>query len=257
MRLSVYVQCISCIALLLFPTAHELVKSSFRNSVLTMYAIGFAFFVAHHTGDYSLQSLLVAHCFVDILLLSAFSLLALRPILRESRRHWVLLAGGVPFGIWTFVQAQTRKSECFDSAHFEIVNIDSHTFQLYKGFWAVSVVVWAVSLPIITLPCFPKACSKLEPGVSRLATISWFLATVSTIAVSESILKTYSFSGNPNAPTWTFGQVFSVVMLFFIVWDIALYPFGSSTESEGSRIRHWWNQTSSWKFRKLLPGSSL
>jgi len=102
-----------------------LVKSSFRNSILTIYAIGFAFFVAHHSGDYSLQSILVAHCFVDILLLSAFSLLASRPILRESQRHWALLVGGLPFGIWAFVQAQTRKTECYDGLQFETLNVYS------------------------------------------------------------------------------------------------------------------------------------
>src|SRR5579859_7351259 len=93
MRISVYIQCFSCIALLCFPTAHDLVKSSFRASVLTMYALGFAFFMAHHTGSYSLQSVLVAHCFVDILLLSGFSLLCFRPILRNWK-HYILLAGG-------------------------------------------------------------------------------------------------------------------------------------------------------------------
>src|SRR5947207_7999368 len=114
MRISVYVQCFSCIMLLMFPNATDLLKSSFRTSLLTMYAIGFSFFVAHRTTSYSLQSILVAHCFVDILLLSAFSLMCFHPTLRIWL-HCGLLIGGIPFAIWTLVQAAGRHTKCYDS----------------------------------------------------------------------------------------------------------------------------------------------
>jgi len=242
MRISVYVQCFSCIALLCFPTAHDLIKSSFRASVLTMYAIGFAFFMAHHTGSYSLQSVLVAHSFVDILLLSGFSLLCFRPILRNWK-HYILLAGGVPFAIWTFVQAGTRKTDCYDKLQFKTVNVDLHTFQLYKGFWAVSGIVYALSMPSLIL--IWKSCTSNRSSLVWLAVVSWFLAMVSTVVVSEIIMTTFYFA-DPSASLtalqtteWSFGQVFAVVMLFFVVWDIVSYPFEQGTEGT-TKLRHWW-----------------
>ena len=259
MRISVYVQCFSCILLLGFPTAHELVKSSFRNSILTTYALGFAFIMAHHTDNYSLQSVLVAHCFVDILLLSAFALLCFRPALHRNRNHYIMLAGGIPFALWTLVQAGTRKTEC--ALEFQTISVDRYTFQLYKGFWAISVLVYAFTLPILTLHFFPKACAKFETGLKRLAVLSWFLASVATVTVSEVTLST-GFTGDPAHPRflgkteWTFGQVFAVVMLFFIVWDLAMYPFQRSEEINGSRFRYWWDHRSTWSLRRLIPGKS-
>lgn len=254
MRVSVYVQCFSCIALLLFPTAHELVKSSFRTSLLTMYAIGFSFFFAHHTGSYSLQSILVAHCFVDILLLSAFSLMCFRPSL-QSRKHYVILIGGIPFAIWTLVQAAGRHTACYDSLLSKTISVDSHTFQLYKSFWAISAIVYTLSLPLLFLISFPRLVARLQPGAGWLAVLSWLLATVSTVAVSEITMATVVFKSSDNqlaslqSSEWTFGQVFAVVMLFFVVWDIALYPLECSNESEGSRLQHWWNT----KFKPSHP----
>jgi hypothetical protein len=247
-RVSVYFQSFSCIVLLCFPAADDLLHSSFRASMLTLYAIGFAFFMAHHTGSYSLQSVLVAHCFVDILLLSAFSLVCFRPILRK-KRHYVAMIGAIPFALWTFIQAATRKTECFDSLQFKQTNIDSHTFKLYKGFWVLSGVVYTLSLPVLTLMFFPKAFSNLQPGVTWIAVMAWFLASVSTVVVSEVTMATVFYAGSNNhlaslqATEWSFGQVMAVVMLFFVVWDMALYPFQSSDEGMGIRLLHWWNTT--------------
>jgi len=244
-RVSVYVQSFSCIALLLFPTADELLKNSFRASILTMYAIGFAFFTAHHTGSYSLQAILVAHCFVDILLLSSFSLMCFRRTLRKWQ-HVVVVIGGIPFALWTLVQAGTRKTDCYDSLQFETVSVDSHTLKLYLGFWIVSGAIYLLSVPVLFLLCFPKACSNLQPGITWLAVFSWTLASISTVVVSEVIMATtfYRDSNNNlttlNTTEWGFGQVFAVVMLFFVIWDLVAYPFGASEQSRGSRLSHWW-----------------
>jgi hypothetical protein len=229
----------------LFPTAEELLKNSFRASVLTMYAIGFAFFTAHHTGSYSLQAILVAHCFVDILLLSAFSLLCFRRALRKWQ-HFVVVIGGIPFALWTLVQAGTRKTDCYDSLQFETLSVDSHTLKLYLGFWIVSGAIYLLSVPVLLMLCFPKACSNLQPGITWLAVFSWTLASVSTVVVSEVTMATtfYRDASNEltrlNTTEWGFGQVFAVVMLFFVIWDLLSYPFGDSEQGSGSRLRHWW-----------------
>jgi len=210
-----------------------------------MYAIGFSFFMAHHTSSYSLQSILVAHCFVDILLLSAFSLMCFRPVLRK-RRNYAALIGGIPFALWTFIQAGGRKTECFDSLHVIQINVDSHTFQLYQGFWALSGVLYTLSIPILLLICFPKRCSRLLRWVAVLA---WFLASVSTVIVSEVTMATIFYINNDHQLTsldtteWSFGQVMAVVMLFYVIWDLALYPFESSDEDMGTRFLHWWRTT--------------
>lgn len=246
MRVSVYVQCFSCIVLLLFPNAHDLLKSSFRASMLTMYAIGFSFFIAHSTINYSLQSILVAHCFVDILLLSAFSLMCFHRSLRNWR-HYATLIGGIPFAIWTLVQAAGRHTTCYDSLQFQTISVESHTLKLYKGFWVVSIVAYTLSIPLLLLICFPRTSARLQPCVGWVAVLSWFLATVSTVTVSEVTMAAVFYVDSSNklntlqTMDWSFGQVMAVVMLFFIVWDMALYPLELSDESDGTRLRHWWN----------------
>jgi hypothetical protein len=264
MRITVYVQSFSCIALLCFPGAKDLLRSSFRTSVLTMYAIGFAFFMAHHTGSYSLQSILVAHCFVDILMLSAFSLLCFSPCLRDWKRY-VLLAGGCPFAVWTFVQAGTRKTDCFDSLQFKTVSVDAHTLTLYKSFWAASGVVYLLSLPCLILIWVQTRSQRRWhlSGASWLAAISWFLASVSTVAASEVIMATLYYAQSNNqlvtlqTTDWSFGQTFAVVMLFFVIWDIISYPFeeSESAETPMTKLRHWWHGIKL-RYPKLFGGIS-
>ena len=218
MRVSVYVQCFSCIVLLLFPNAHDLLKSSFRASMLTMYAIGFSFFIAHSTINYSLQSILVAHCFVDILLLSAFSLMCFHRSLRNWR-HYATLIGGIPFAIWTLVQAAGRHTTCYDSLQFQTISVESHTLKLYKGFWVVSIVAYTLSIPLLLLICFPRTSARLQPCVGWVAVLSWFLATVSTVTVSEVTMAAVFYVDSSNklntlqTMDWSFGQVMAVVML--------------------------------------------
>jgi hypothetical protein len=120
---------------------------------------------------------------------------------------------------------------------------------LYKGFWSLSGAIYLLSVPIILLICFPKRCSNLQPGVTWAAVSAWFVASVSTVVVCEVTMATVFFVNDDYQLTsletteWTFGQVMAVVMLFFVVWDIAIYPFESSDEEMGTRFLHWWRTT--------------
>jgi hypothetical protein len=86
---------------------------------------------------------------------------------------------------------------------------------LYKGFWAVSGIVYTLSVPSLIL--IWKSCTSNRSSLAWLAVVSWFLAMVSTVVVSEIIMATFYF-GDPGASLavlettyWRFGQVFAVV----------------------------------------------
>jgi hypothetical protein len=255
-RISVYFQSFSCIAILLFQNADHLMKSSFRNSMLSMYAIGIAFFIAHGSRSYSLQSKLVCHCFIDILLLSAFGLMCFRPNLRK-RRYYVILIGGVPFAISTLVIAAKHESECYDSIQFKSVNINSHTYHLYTLFWIASAVLYALTLPLLILIGLPKPSDRCQHDLKCLASFLWFLASVSNVVVGELIMGTVYFVTPDNQLTqlqtteWTFGQVIAVVMLFFVVWDMAIDSLEKSNHSDDIELRCWWSASAKPFYRRV------
>jgi hypothetical protein len=88
-----------------------------------------------------------------------------------------------------------------------------------------------------------------------------------SIVVSEITMATIFFADPTNGhltsfenTDWSFGQVFAVVMLFFVVWDIATYPFEPSDAIEGNvtKLRYWWNgiKVRNPRVAKLFRGSS-
>jgi hypothetical protein len=255
-RISVYFQSFSCIGILLFRNADHLVRSSFRNSMLSMYAIGIAFFIAQGSQSYSLQSKLVCHCFIDILLLSAFALMCFRPNLRKLR-YYIILVGGVPFAISTLVIAANHESVCYDDMQFKSVNINSHTYHLYTLFWIVSAVLYALTVPLLILIALPKLSDTYRHTLEYLATFLWFLASVSNVVVGELIMGTAYFMSPDNQLThlqtmeWSFGQVIAVVMLFFIIWDMAIDSLETSSHSDDIQLRYWWNTSAKPFYRRL------
>src|SRR5437762_13166185 len=82
-----------CVILLLFPHADDLTQGSFRNAVLTLYAIGIALPTTPDRHS-SVEVKVVLHGFVNILFISALALLSLRPVLR-TWRHISVLVGTV------------------------------------------------------------------------------------------------------------------------------------------------------------------
>ena len=121
-RISVYVQTFFCIVLCLFKEADDLVNGAFRNAVLFLYAIGFALVLSpdRPQGRIGLQTYIVLHSTISILLLSSFALMSYYPSLRPQkfdrakswRQGWartgglrkaLALLGALPLATWVWV----------------------------------------------------------------------------------------------------------------------------------------------------------
>jgi hypothetical protein len=251
--------------LLLFPNANDLLKASFRSSIITMYGIGFALLITNH-HNYSLQSILVAHSFVSILFLSAFALSCFRPILR-TWRHLVGLLGTIPFDIWTFVlavQSPSQQQSCYDVLRVQEWHIgETHTVPLYIGFWSLSGALFALSVPFLIWAAFPKiCCARIHSKVVLpIAIVFWFIAWSSTVAYSEVAMASFSYQA-PNGQAVRlqstdlgFGQVMALVMLTSLLWDIGMYPL-EGTPHGRRRFQNWWrNEFQPWR-QRLFKGNS-
>jgi len=168
-----------------------LIKGSFKNAALTLYAIGFALAItpAHHS---SVQTDIVLHSFISILLFSIFALMSFSPFLR-TRLHYITLVGAIPIEIWLFVLAvkEIRDDHC--STFVVVKRRDRLGVPLYVGFWAGSIALYIVVIPILALHWFPRPRSFLQKGMLRLVPgVLWFLTWFFMVVACE--IATHSFS---------------------------------------------------------------
>jgi hypothetical protein len=244
------------IALLCFPNADEIVKATFRNAVLTLYAITIAIPVSpeRHT---SVEIRVILHGFVNVLFISAFALMCFRPVLR-TWRHIAALVGTLPLEAWAAKVTTTGifNPQCGEFDDIQKVALGSNDVPLYGVLWGVSCLVAMITLPFLSLVSFRKVLPRFRVIIVSVALFLWFATWVLTCAASEaSLVKFYRKPG--------FGQIMAVVMLFSQVWDIACYPFQPSDHG-GTRFAYWrktqftpWYTRVRQRFRKSMIHSIM
>ncbi len=222
--------------LLFYSHADDLIKGSFKNAALTLYAIGFALAItpAHHS---SVQTDIVLHSFISVLLFSIFALMSCCTFLR-TRLHYLTLAGAFPIEIWLLVLAvkEVRDNHC-DEFLF-VKKRDHWGMPLYEGFWAGSIALYIVITPIFSLLWFQRPRSILQKGMLKLIPIVlWFLVWFFMVVACEIATNSFSFKEpesyqhtylSVGIQEWGFGQVMAVVVLFLQLWDILSYPLQPS-----------------------------
>jgi hypothetical protein len=137
-------------------------------------------------------------------------------------------------------------------AQFEIVHITDHSgIRVYVALWAGAIGSFALTIPMMTLLWFPKACSWFQHGIGKVSVaLVWFASWVLILVACEFASNNFRYKG-PTDTTVTrltsnefaFGQVIAVVMLFSQLWDIAVYPFHESDESQGGKRIVYWYRT--------------
>lgn len=252
-----YVQTFFCIILCLFRDAEDLVNGAFRNAVLFLYAIGFALVLSpdRPDGKISLQTYIVLHSTISMLLLSSFALMSYYPLLRPKRingmtwrkgwkhtsglRKALALLGAVPLALWVWITLlrEIKNDQCTQFS--DIKKTDVKGIAYYTGFWAGSMASYVPTLPLFGLLWVLTAFKK---GVFRyLPLLFWLASWVLMIVACEVAITTVNYLGPDNqiasnpAGSWAFGQVIAVVMLFSQFWDIVFYPLGLSKHSPDSK----------------------
>jgi hypothetical protein len=261
------VQTFFCIILCLFRDADDLVNGAFRNAVLFLYAIGFALVLSpdRSDGKISLQTYIVLHSTVSMLLLSSFALMSYYPSLRPKpitgmtwRKGWkhtgglrkaLALLGAVPLALWVWITLlkEVRSDQCAQFSRIRKTDVKGIPY--YTGYWAGSMAAYIPTLPLFGLLWILTAFKK---GILRyLPLLFWLASWVLMVVACEVAIATVNYVGPDNqiapnpAGAWAFGQVIAVVMLFSQFWDIVFYPLGPSKHSpdaEGKPIRRyqWW-----------------
>ena len=268
-RISVYVQTLFCIVLCLFREADDLVNGAFRNAVLFLYAIAFAVVLSpdRPDGKISLQTYIVLHSTISILLLSSFALMTYYPSLRpqkfDRKKSWrqgwsttsglrkaFALMGALPLALWVWIsllQAINGDSRC---AQFSsIKRTDTKNFPYYVGYWAGSISSYVFTLPLFGILWIWTSWNR---GFWRfLPLLFWLVSWILMVVACEVAIKTVAYIGPDNqlqdnpAGSWAFGQVIPVVMLFSQFWDIVFYPLGQSRHKYAEtgipyRRYRWW-----------------
>ncbi len=248
-RISVYFQGLFSLILLAFPHADDLVQGSFRNAVLTLYAIGIAL-PATPDRHSSVEVKVVLHGFVNILFISALALISLRPVLR-TWRHISVLVGtvGLVFYSSDITIGGISHPQCNEFVGLRMMQIGSKEFPYYVVIWAFSMGMAVLAIPVIALLWLPSRLHTIRRIGLTAAAILWFVTWVMTIVASESSLYTYEFKN-----LLGFGQIMALVMLFSQVWDIVYYTFKPSKHG-GRRIEYWWKNK--FKPRYLRTGRRL
>jgi len=243
---SVYFQGLFSLILLAFPDADDLVQGSFRNSVLTLYAIGIALPVTpdRHT---SVEVKVVLHGFVTILFLSALALLSLRPVLR-TWRHIAVLVGTVSLVIYSgdITIGGINHPLCGEFDGLRTAQLGSTQLPYYVVIWTVALGMAIMALPAVALLWLPESLRNIRRVGFAVAIVLWFVSWVMNIVASEASLFTYEYRNRLG-----FGQIMSLVMLFSQVWDIVSYPFKHSENYGGKRIEHWWENTVKRRFLRI------
>ena len=137
-------------------------------------------------------------------------------------------------------------------SQFEIVHITDHRgIRVYVAIWAGAIGSFALTIPMLTLLWFTKACSWFQHGLGKFfVALVWFASWVIIVVACEFAANDFAYKG-PTDPTATrltsnefaFGQVIAVVMLFGQLWDVALYPFRESDENQGGKRIVYWYRT--------------
>ena len=229
-----YFQGIFAIILLCFPHADDLIKASFRNAVLTLYAIGIALPVTPDRHS-SVEVRVVLHGFINILFISALAMMSFRSVIR-TWRHIAVFIGTIPLEYWacTATASGVKHPQCQEFDSVSKVIMGSNTYPLYVVLWGTSVGTAVLALPALSLLWVPPVLRRLRRVVLAAAIFTWLVTWIFVIIASETSLKNY-----PYRYRLGFGQIMTLVMLFSQIWDIIYYPFGIS-EHGGRRIVYWW-----------------
>jgi len=238
-RTSVYFQGIFSAILLCFPHATDIIKASFRNAVLTLYAIGIALPVTPDRHS-SVEVRVVLQGFITILFLTALTLMSCRPVLR-TWRHIPALVGTAPLIYWSchFTIGGIGNPQCGEFEGWQKWPVGSNAYPVYVVLWGISVGFGTLALPVIFLLWVPHGPFKRRVrGVAlSVAVITWLISWIMVIIASE-----VSISGYRYRYRLGFGQIMALVMLFSQIWDIIYYIF-SKSEHGGSKVMYWWSAT--------------
>jgi hypothetical protein len=230
----VYFQGLFSVLLLCFSDADDLINASFRNAVLTLYAIGLALPITpdQHT---SIEVKVVLQGFINILFISALALMSLRPVMR-TWRHIAAFIGTTPLVYWSYCSTvgRIKNPQCDEFVGPPTVWMGSVAYPVYVILWGVSVAIGALVLPTASLLWVSKVFRRIGRVLIILAILLWIVAWIMTIVASETTLIAYKTRNRLD-----FGQIMTLVMLFSQVWDAGYYPFQQSKHG-GTRIMHWW-----------------
>lgn len=239
-----YVQTFLAWVLLFFDEADDLVDGTYRTAGLTVYAIAFA--LALTDGSHSsVQTDIVLHSFVMILIFSLFAMMAFRTFLR-GRMYVISLLGTLPLAIWLFYLAikEIKDKQCYE---FTVVSRAAKSYTpLFIIFWAVSLSLYIFALPCFSLLFFNKTRTRVARMPLKLVPmgiwfVTWFFMVVACEVATHSFqFRELDYQLTPlTAQEWQFGQVIAVVMLFLRLYDVCTYPFRESKHG-GKRISYWW-----------------
>jgi hypothetical protein len=220
------------IVLLCFPNADDIVKATFRNAVLSLYAITIAIPITPERHS-SVEIKVILHGFVNVLFISSFALMCFRPVLR-TWRHIAALAGTFPLEAW-ITEATTHgifNPQCGEFDNVRKVSLGSNDVPLYAALWGISVLICAVAVLFLPLVWARKLLPRFRYSVITVTLFLWFCTWVFACVASEVSLGNFN-----RAPG--FGQIMALVMLFSQIWDICYYPFLPSDHG-GTRIVYWW-----------------
>lgn len=243
--------------LLFFHEADGLIDGSYKNAGLTIYAIGFALALTPSSHS-SVQTDIVLHSFVMVLIFSLFAMMAFRTFLR-ARMYVLCLVAALPLARWLFYLAirEIKDKHCYE---FTVISRAPKSYTpLFIIFWAVSCSLYVFALPIFTLlflkrtsPGFNKMPLKLIP--MTIWFIIWFFMVVACEVATHSFqFRESDYVLTPlAAQEWQFGQVMAVVMLFLQLYDVCSYPFRESQHG-GKRIVYWWMYRAKPFWRKCIP----
>jgi hypothetical protein len=137
-------------------------------------------------------------------------------------------------------------------AQFEVIHkTDERRIRVYVAIWAGAIGSFALTIPLLALLWFPKACSWFQHGLGKFfVALVWFASWVIVVVACEFAANKFAYQG-PTDTTATrltsnefaFGQVIAVVMLFGQVWDVVIYPFHESDENQGGKRIVYWYRT--------------
>jgi hypothetical protein len=246
-RVSVYIQTFLAILLVAFAHHDRPVKSSFKNAIITFFAIAIALKFGDRKGGYSMEQNFVAATLVQCLC-QTWAITYYKLKMENNCKVGSLLVVFGAFGTatWLFIN-KLYETRCNGDQQFttNIGNILQHT---YLAMFCLSMLVVNIGLAYVHIDRYTSRHHDKEIKLTlQVVKILWVLSWPVAIAACEVLLSTFQYrtaDGEVHTPTsseWGLGQVMAMVMLVSQMAEISTYLREPSHHNQTqTRLQYWW-----------------